>query len=185
MPAFHACTQAPNDGTLLKGKEEEYLICAREERAKPIGDRRGGRWSPAERGRGGSGARPQAARLFRWTGAESVGIGGRSCGAFNDRAVGGEGAVCQWHTVGAGRTGPGSEGLVGGRSSGNHAPRRAFVRSNDFPQTGAVNISLATDEITVSGFPFPDRSDERKWSGGKDSTGAQRGAAKKAARLFP
>ena len=47
---------SPNDGTLLKGKEEEYLICAREERAKPIGDRRAGRWSPcgagAEAGRG-------------------------------------------------------------------------------------------------------------------------------------
>ena len=90
MPTFHVCTQAPNGGTLLKGKENEYLICAREERAKPIGDRRAGRWSPAERGRGGSGARPLAARLLRGTGAGSVGIGGKSCGAFNDRAVGGE-----------------------------------------------------------------------------------------------
>ena len=59
------------------------LVCAREERAKPIGDRRAGRWSPAERGRGGSGARPEAARLARGTGAGNVGIGGRSCGAFN------------------------------------------------------------------------------------------------------
>ena len=46
MPTVPVCTQAPNDGTLFNGKEEEYLICAREERAKPIGDRRGGRWSP-------------------------------------------------------------------------------------------------------------------------------------------
>jgi hypothetical protein len=91
------------------------LVCAREERAKPIGDRRAGRWSPAERGRGGSGARPLAAPLLPWTGAGNVGTGGRSCGAFDDRAEGGEGAVCQWHTVGAGRTGPGPEGLVGGR----------------------------------------------------------------------
>ncbi len=66
------------------------LVCAREERAKPIGDRRAGRWSPAERGRGGSGARPLAARLFPWTGAGNVGTGGRSCGAFDDRAEGGE-----------------------------------------------------------------------------------------------
>jgi hypothetical protein len=65
-----------------------------------------------------------------------------------------------------------------------YAPRRTFVRSKDFPQTGAGNISLATDEITVSGFPFPDRSDGRNRSGGNDSTGAQRGAAKRAARLF-
>ena len=64
MPTFHVCTQAPNGGTLLKGKENEYLICAREERAKPIGDRRAGRWSPAERGRGGSGARPKRPRGF-------------------------------------------------------------------------------------------------------------------------
>ena len=53
------CAQAPNDGTLIKGKEEEYLICAREERAKPIGDRRAGRRSPfgagAEAGRGQKG----------------------------------------------------------------------------------------------------------------------------------
>ncbi len=41
------------------------------------------------------------------------------------------------------------------------------------------------DEITVSGFPFPNRSDGRKGSAGNDSTGAKRGAAKKAARLFP
>ncbi len=60
------------------------------------------------RGRGGSGARPQAARLLRGTGAGNVGTGGRSCGAFN-------------------------------------APRRTFVRSKDFPQTGAGNISPATD----------------------------------------
>ena len=56
MPTVPVCTQAPKDGTLFNGKEEEYLICAREERAKPIGDRRGGRWSPfgagAEAGRG-------------------------------------------------------------------------------------------------------------------------------------
>ena len=56
MPTVPVCTQAPNDGTLFKGEEEEYLICAREERAKPIGDRRAGRWSPcgagAEAGRG-------------------------------------------------------------------------------------------------------------------------------------
>ena len=90
MPTVPVCTQAPNDGTLFNGKEEEYLICAREERAKPIGDRRAGRWSPAERGRGGSGARPLAARLLRGTGAGNVGIGGRSCGAFDDRAEGGE-----------------------------------------------------------------------------------------------
>jgi hypothetical protein len=90
VPTVPVCTQAPNDGTLFNGKEEEYLICAREERAKPIGDRRAGRWSPAERGRGGSGARPLAARLFPWTGAGNVGTGGRSCGAFDDRAEGGE-----------------------------------------------------------------------------------------------
>ena len=47
MPTVPVCTQAPNGGTLFNGKEEEYLICAREERAKPIGDRRAGRWSPA------------------------------------------------------------------------------------------------------------------------------------------
>jgi hypothetical protein len=47
VPTVPVCTQAPNDGTLFNGKEEEYLICAREERAKPIGDRRAGRWSPA------------------------------------------------------------------------------------------------------------------------------------------
>ncbi len=41
------------------------------------------------------------------------------------------------------------------------------------------------DEITVSGFPFPNRSDGRNRSAGNESTGAQRGAAKKAARLFP
>jgi hypothetical protein len=56
VPTVPVCTQAPKDGTLFKGKEEEYLICAREERAKPIGDRRAGRWSPcgagAEAGRG-------------------------------------------------------------------------------------------------------------------------------------
>jgi hypothetical protein len=60
----------------------------------------------------------------------------------------------------------------------------AFVQRADFPQTGAGNISPATDEITVSGFPFPTRSKGRNRSGGNDSTGAQRGAAKKAARLF-
>jgi hypothetical protein len=53
-----------------------------------------------------------------------------------------------------------------------------------FPQTGAGNISPATDEITVSGFPFPNRSNGRNRSGGNESTGAKRGAAKKAARLF-
>jgi hypothetical protein len=100
------------------------------------------------RGRGGSGARPLAARLFRWTGAENVEIGGRSCGAFK-------------------------------------APRRTFVRSEDCPHTGAGNISPVVDEITLSGFPFPNRSDGRNCSGGNDSTGAERGAAKKAARLFP
>ena len=82
VPTVPVCTQAPKDGTLFNGKEEEYLICAREERAKPIGDRRAGRWSPAERGRGGSGARPLAARLFPWTGAGNVGTGARSCGAY-------------------------------------------------------------------------------------------------------
>ena len=41
------------------------------------------------------------------------------------------------------------------------------------------------DEITVRGFSFPGRSNGRKRSGGNDSAGAQRGAAKKAARLFP
>ena len=94
------------------------------------------------------GAAKKAARLFPWIGAENVGTGGRSCGAFN-------------------------------------APRRAFARSDDFPSTGAGNISLTTDEITVSGFPFPNRSKWRKRSDGNDSTGAKRGAAKKAARLFP
>jgi hypothetical protein len=81
-------------------------------------------------------------------------------------------------------TGAGNVG-TGGKSCGAfNAPRRAFVRSVDFPQTGAGNISPATDEITVSGFPFPGRSNGRNQSGGNDSTGAQRGAAKKAARLF-
>ncbi|MBK8576303.1 MAG: hypothetical protein IPN90_11725 [Elusimicrobia bacterium] len=47
-----------------------------------------------------------------------------------------------------------------------------------------MNISPATDEITVSGFPFPDRSKGRNRSAGNESTGAQRGAARKAARLF-
>ncbi|MBK8870241.1 MAG: hypothetical protein IPN19_04105 [Elusimicrobia bacterium] len=47
-----------------------------------------------------------------------------------------------------------------------------------FPQTGAGNTSLATDRITVSGFPFPDRSNGRNRSGGNESAGAQRGAAK-------
>jgi hypothetical protein len=93
------------------------------------------------------GAAKKAARLFRWTGAENVGIGGRSCGAFN-------------------------------------APRWTFVRREDFPKTGVGNISPATDEITVSGFPFPDRSKWRNGSGGNESIGAKRGAAKKAARLF-
>ncbi|MBK8870360.1 MAG: hypothetical protein KBD85_02285 [Elusimicrobia bacterium] len=37
----------------------------------------------AERGRGGSGARPLAARLLRWIGAGNVGTAGRSCGAFD------------------------------------------------------------------------------------------------------
>jgi hypothetical protein len=64
VPTVPVCTQAPNDGTLFNGREGEYLICAREERAKPIGDRRAGRWSPAERGRGGSGARPKRPRGF-------------------------------------------------------------------------------------------------------------------------
>ena len=41
------------------------------------------------------------------------------------------------------------------------------------------------DEITVRGFSFPGRSNGRKRSGGNDSAGAQRGAAKKAARFFP
>ncbi len=48
-----------------------------------------------------------------------------------------------------------------------------------FPQTGAGNTSLATDRITVSGFPFPDRSNGRNRSGGNESAGAQRGAAKR------
>jgi len=76
--------QAPK-GTESPSRPDVFhliLVCAREERAKPIGDRRAGRWSPAERGRGGSGARPLAARLLRGTGAGNVGTGGRSCGAF-------------------------------------------------------------------------------------------------------
>ena len=76
--------QAPK-GTESTSRPDVFhliLVCAREERAKPIGDRRAGRWSPAERGRGGSGARPLAARLLRGTGAGNVGTGGRSCGAF-------------------------------------------------------------------------------------------------------
>ena len=82
--------------------------------------------------------------------------------------------------IGAGNVG------TGGRSCGAfNAPRRAFVQRHDFPETGAGNISPAIDEITVSGFPFPHRSVGRNRSGGNDSTGAQRGAAKKAARLFP
>jgi hypothetical protein len=50
--------QAPK-GTEFTSRPDEFhliLVCAREERAKPIGDRRGGRWSPcgagAEAGRG-------------------------------------------------------------------------------------------------------------------------------------
>ncbi len=93
------------------------------------------------------GAAKKAARLLRWTGAGNVGIGGRSCGAFN-------------------------------------APRRAFVQRGDFPEIGAGNISPAIDGITVSGFPFPHRSNRRNRSAGNDSTGTQRGAAKKAARLL-
>jgi hypothetical protein len=41
--------QAPK-GTESTSRPDEFhliLVCAREERAKPIGDRRGGRWSPA------------------------------------------------------------------------------------------------------------------------------------------
>jgi hypothetical protein len=56
VPTVPVCTQAPNDGTLFNGKEEEYLICAREERAKPIGDRRAGRWSPYAARHAGPGA---------------------------------------------------------------------------------------------------------------------------------
>jgi hypothetical protein len=50
--------QAPK-GTESTSRPDEFhliLVCAREERAKPIGDRRAGRWSPcgagAEAGRG-------------------------------------------------------------------------------------------------------------------------------------
>ncbi len=59
------------------------------------------------------------------------------------------------------------------------------VRSaRSFPQIGAGNISLTIAGIIVSGFPFPDRSSGRNRSAGNESPGAQRGAAKKAARLF-
>ena len=81
--------------------------------------------------------------------------------------------------IGAGNVG------TGGRSCGAfNAPRRAFVQREDFPQTGVGNISPVIDEITVSRFPFPRRSDGQNRFGGNDSAGAQRGAAKKAARLF-
>ena len=45
-------------------------------------------------------------------------------------------------------------------------------------------MSPAIAGISVSGFPFPDRSSGRNRSAGNESPGVKRGAAKKAARIF-